>query len=66
MITVLYNGEKQQLPAPTTLTDALQLWQPEGSFAVAINETFVPKNSYDHQPLEDGDRIDLLIPMQGG
>lgn len=35
-------------------------------FAIAINEHFVAKSQYPTTPLKDGDRIEILSPMQGG
>ena len=37
----------------------------EGNYAVAVNETFIPKHSYD-RIINNNDRIDIIIPMQGG
>lgn len=67
MITIWLNNEQQQLPAPLCLSDALSQWQPPGDgFAIAINEVFVPRGSYSATELRDGDRVELLVPMQGG
>lgn len=34
--------------------------------AIAVNEAFVPKSLYTETELNDGDRIEILAPMQGG
>lgn len=34
--------------------------------AIAINNQFVPKSMFSSTILCDGDRIDLIVPMQGG
>ncbi|AKC32621.1 sulfur carrier protein ThiS [Candidatus Pantoea carbekii] len=34
--------------------------------ATAFNGVFVPKNQYDSQCLEEGCRLEVLSPMQGG
>lgn len=67
MITVWLNNEQKQLPHPVCLAEALTQWQPPGDgFAIAINEQFVPRGSYSVTQLQDGDRVELLVPMQGG
>lgn len=67
MITIWLNNEQQQLPAPVCLAEALNQWQPPGDgFAIAINEVFVPRANYGVTELRDGDRVELLVPMQGG
>ncbi len=35
-------------------------------FAVAVNEAFIPKASYHNVELKDGDKVELVTPMQGG
>ena len=35
-------------------------------FAIAVNETFVAKSLYKKTFLKEGDRIEILTPMQGG
>ena len=67
MITLSLNGEKTQLAANETLLDAIAAWQlQQQKFAIAINEQFIPKSAYADTVLQDGDNIELLIPMQGG
>jgi sulfur carrier protein len=38
----------------------------EKSFAVAINNTFVPLDEYRECKIKDGDSIEILAPMVGG
>lgn len=71
MITVWLNNEAKQLAASTPLPRALSEWAGEWDndsevFAIAINENFVPKSQYGATRINDGDRIELLAPMQGG
>jgi len=34
--------------------------------AVALNETFVMKSKYNETNINEGDRVDVLSPVQGG
>ena len=35
-------------------------------FAVACNNEFVPRSTYGQQQLNEGDKIEIVSPMQGG
>lgn len=37
-----------------------------GGIAVAVNETVVPRASWDGTPLAAGDRVEILTAVQGG
>lgn len=66
-ITVKLNGEAKTIEANSQLSDAIDRWQLDGnSFAVAINQHFIPKACYEETQLTEGDSIELVIPMQGG
>ena len=65
-ISVLCNGEHKRLAAGRTLAEHLPQLTQACDFAVAINAVFVPKSAYAETRLVDGDRIELVIPMQGG
>jgi len=67
MITVSVNGETKQLQDGLNVSqmiDALD-YKVKG-FAVAINTTFVPIAKYEETMIEEGDKIDILAPVQGG
>ncbi len=34
--------------------------------AVAVNETFVPRTGWRDHVVEEGDRLDVVAPIQGG
>ena len=38
----------------------------KGGIAVAVNETVVPRASWDGTPLAAGDRVEILTAVQGG
>ena len=67
MMTLQLNGENKTLRAGSTIVDAINEWRlGDHSFAIALNEEFVPKSSYSTTSLQEGDRVEVLIPMQGG
>ena len=60
------NGEARELTGPT-LADALtELGWAEARVATAVNGDFVPKVARAETALKDGDRLEVLAPMQGG
>ncbi|MDP4033690.1 MAG: sulfur carrier protein ThiS [Pseudorhodobacter sp.] len=53
--------------AARTLADALiELGYGGAALATALNGTFVPAAARTETPLHDGDRVEVLAPMQGG
>ena len=61
------NGEKKALEQPPVLADALNHWGYAGQpIAVAYNDEFVPRSRYAAIQLRDGDRLEIVAPMQGG
>jgi len=56
----LYQTEEQQL------LDILTEYQVQEPFAIAINNTFIPKESYPNYRIQNNDRIDIIIPIYGG
>jgi thiamine biosynthesis protein ThiS len=63
---VLVNGKTYPFPEPPTLATLLQSVSPPPPFAVARNEEFVPRCSYEECRIETGDRIDIVFPTAGG
>lgn len=66
MINVFLNAQATSFSAAGSLLDFIEQHAGNGPFAAAVNETFVPKSQYGDTPLKDGDRIDIVNPMQGG
>ena len=67
MISVSLNGQPSQVIADTPLRKAIMDWgYSEQLFAVAINDTFIARNQYQETLIKEGDRIDVVSPMQGG
>lgn len=60
------NGEVREVTA-TTLAAALdELGWGTAKVATALNGDFVPASARTDQALRDGDRLEVLAPMQGG
>lgn len=67
MINVLLNDVITEVTDGICISDALNIWKYTAtSIAVAVNETFIPKSLYETVRLNDGDKIDIVTPMQGG
>jgi len=62
---LVINGEARDLRA-ATLADALVELDASARVATALNEVFVPAERRAETPLSEGDRIEILAPMQGG
>lgn len=67
MIKIILNGENQKINAGQNLESILSTVKnlPD-TFAIAVNERFIPKTSYHDIKIYEGDNIELLVPMQGG
>ena len=66
-ITITVNGEPRQLPAGSTLADALAAnGQPAASFASAVNSEFVARDARASTSLADGDAVFTFQAITGG
>jgi sulfur carrier protein len=64
---VTVNAEEVELGDPGTVAELLeQCGYGDARVAVAVNEEFVPRSTYAGTKLNDGDRVDVVAPMQGG
>lgn len=60
------NGKPRDC-ASATISELLDEAGFQGSIvATALNGEFVPRNQRDTTPLSEGDRVEVLSPMQGG
>jgi sulfur carrier protein len=65
-MTLLLNGEPREVEA-TTLDQALaELGYAGKVVATAVNGDFVPARKRETVTLMEGDRIEIVAPMQGG
>lgn len=66
-IKITLNGENKTFEAPLNLYDVLEQTDMIGMLiAIAQNGTFVPKSEYETTPINAGDMIEIVAPMQGG
>ncbi len=62
---IVLNGETKEVAA-TNLADLLSEEGISGRVATAVNESFVPSSLRAGHTLTEGDRVEILAPMQGG
>ena len=64
-MNITLNGEARRTEA-ATLADLLAEQGLDGKVATARNGDFVPAGLRATTPINDGDRIEVVAPMQGG
>lgn len=62
---IVLNGETREVMA-TTLAALLLECGMSGRVATAVNEEFIPAGMRQNHTLADGDRVEIVAPMQGG
>ncbi|MCD1627879.1 MAG: sulfur carrier protein ThiS [Paracoccaceae bacterium] len=60
------NGEPQDVTGTTVAAALIELGWGEAKVATALNGDFLPAVARAAQALKDGDRLEVLAPMQGG
>lgn len=61
------NDEIVELQDGLTLSQALEQWPHlKGTYAIALNETFVAREAYEKTLLKQDDHLHIVTPMQGG
>lgn len=60
------NGTEKSVARKISLLSLLQHIETQEYFAVAVNQTFVPRSGYDSYELKDGDQVEIVSPIQGG
>jgi sulfur carrier protein len=64
---VSVNGERREVDAGTTLDQIVaELTDAPRGVAAALNESVVPRGSWPGAELQDGDRVEVLMAVQGG
>ena len=62
---IVLNGDPMEVKA-STLAELLEECGFSGRVATAVNEEFVPSSLRIAHALSEGDRVEILSPMQGG
>lgn len=70
---IVLNGKAVEIPQPDNLQDFFDSLNRNDAaiilpkqFAVALNTQFIPRSQYADTALQEGDDLELLVPMQGG
>ena len=67
MIKVSVNGEIREISEGLNVNGLIEaLGYTSQGFAVAVNTTFVALDTYKSTLIKEGDKIDILAPVQGG
>ena len=59
------NGNNIEVAATSIAALLIELAY-DGKVATALNEAFIPASHRDTTVLQNGDRVEILAPMQGG
>ena len=62
---ITINGNSQLIQA-NNLEDLLLELKYQGKLATALNENFIPLSERKETILKDGDRVEIVAPMEGG
>ena len=62
---IIINGKSQLIEA-NNLEDLLLELKYQGKLATALNENFIPLSERKKTILKDGDRVEIVAPMEGG
>jgi sulfur carrier protein len=63
---LIVNGETRQAKAESVRALLAELEYEGAFFAVAVNQTVVPRRSWDEPVLRAGDKVEIVSPRQGG
>ena len=67
MIEITVNGEKRQLPQPSTVAALLDMLGLAGKrIAVERNGEIVPRSRHADEPIVGGDRLEIVVAVGGG
>ena len=63
---IQFNGKLCETESGITLERLLEIQNPQGKFAVALNLKFIPRSEYPTQTLRENDSVEVLSPQVGG
>lgn len=65
-MNIIVNGEAQETSSSTLAALLDDLGMGEAKVATSVNEAFVSKHQRASHTLQDGDRVEIVAPRQGG
>ena len=65
-MNIIVNGEAVESDATTLAALLEDLGKGQAKVATSVNEGFVPKALRANHDLQDGDRVEIVAPRQGG
>jgi sulfur carrier protein len=65
-MTIILNGEPREIGATALEAALAELGYADAVVATALNGEFVPRAERASRTLAEGDRIEVLAPLQGG
>lgn len=63
---IYINETPVTVPEQAALSEAITAFAAKPPFAAAVNGHFVAQQDYGHTALREGDKVDILAPIQGG
>lgn len=63
---IIVNGERIESSAANLADLMVEIGKGEAKVATAVNENFVPAAARAAHQLQDGDRVEIVAPRQGG
>lgn len=63
---ITVNGDSHDVSSKTLDAVLIELGYGDAKVATAVNESFVPAPSRAGTTLQDGDRLEIVAPRQGG
>jgi sulfur carrier protein len=67
MLAITVNGEARRYDSPLTVSRLLDQLELTGKrLAVEVNGEIVPKSQHSATPLNDGDKLEIVVAVGGG
>ena len=67
MIDLTINGERRSFEAPLSVAELIERLELGGKrLALERNGQIVPRGTYPHERLADGDRLEIVVAVGGG
>lgn len=63
---LVINGNEQEFKEGLSLIGLLTELKASEPYAVAVNQMFIPRANCENHTLKEGDKVEVLSPIQGG